>query len=84
MIRLELLFLMEAFMGVLMLILLLKISQMKKQVDEITKEVRDYLTFIEEDMKQEEISAKGKRRTGTTKEEEESRLIQAVLQEYFP
>ena len=84
MIRLELLFLMEGFMGILMFILLHKISQMKKQVDDITKEVHAYLSFLENDVEKEIAETKLEAVQKIGKDEAENRLIQAVLQEYFP
>lgn len=84
MIRLELLFLMEGFMGILMFILLHKISQMKKQIDDITKEVHAYLSFLENDVEKEIAETKLEAVQKIGKDEAENRLIQAVLQEYFP
>lgn len=88
MIRLELLFLMQCLLGILMMIFLHKINRMKKQVDEITKEVKAYLTFIEtevkEETKEEPIFGKTEKTVKISKDEAENRLIQAVLQEYFP
>lgn len=96
MFRLEWLFLMQLAMGVLMIIFLQKLTQMKKQVDEITKEVINYISYITADMEeeiiQEPISVKKepKKEEKTTKklsrnekEEAENRLIEAVLSEYF-
>ena len=41
MFRIELLFLMQCLQGILMLFFLHRINQLKKQVDSITKEVKD-------------------------------------------
>lgn len=57
---------------------------MKKQVDDITKEVKDYLTFIEEDSEQESLSMKGEKKANVSRDEIDNHLIQTVLQEYFP
>lgn len=84
MIHLELLFLMQCLLGILMLIFLHKINRMKKQVDDITKEVKDYLTFIEEDSEQESLSMKGEKKANVSRDEIDNHLIQTVLQEYFP
>lgn len=98
MIRLELLFFMQCLQGILMVVFLHKISRMKKQVDEITKEVKSYLSFIEDDIVQEKIQEENLKKNSKedkldiktekngkiSKDEAENRLIQAVLQEYFP
>jgi len=91
MIRLEWLFLMQIFMGILMIVFLQKLAQMKKQVDEITQEVTKYISYITEEM-QEELEETQKKKniiskpTGAEKKEQDeaqNRLIQAVLGEYF-
>lgn len=91
MIRLEWLFLMQIFMGILMIVFLQKLTQMKKQVDEIVQEVTNYISYITEDM-QEELEENQQKKNiilkqnGTErmeKEEAQNRLIQAVLGEYF-
>ncbi len=80
MIRLELLFAVQIGTAILMFLVLQKITQMKKQIDDILREVENYLQFISE---QEEEVARPvmKKRKG---EEEQNRIIQAVLGEYFP
>ena len=83
MFRIELLFLMQCLLGILMLIFLHKINQIKKQVDSITKEVKEYLTFIEEEAELENVTT-NKNDVKISKDEAENRLIQSVLQEYFP
>ncbi len=88
MFRLELLFLMQCLLGILMMFFLHKINQIKKQVDEITKEVKDYLSFVEQDVedeiRQQAPSEKKVKQEVLSKDEAENRLIQAVLKEYFP
>ncbi len=80
MIRLELLFALQIGMLFMMFLFLQKITQMKKQVDNILKEVGDYLQFISEEEEKNTQPVMKKKR----KEEEENRIIQAVLGEYFP
>lgn len=53
MIRLEWVFLMQLAMGIIMIIFLQKLTQMKKQVDEVTREVMNYISYITEDMEEE-------------------------------
>ena len=84
MFRLELLFLMQCLLGIFMMIFLHKMNQIKKQIDDITKEVKDYISFIEEDIEQETLSAAKKNTIKQSKDEEENHIIQAVLKEYFP
>lgn len=84
MFRLEWLFLTQCLLGILMMIFLHKINQIKKQVDDITKEVKAYLTFIEEDIEQEPQKAKKQKTVKVSKDEVENHLIQTVLKEYFP
>lgn len=93
MVQLEWVFLLQAAMGVLMVIFLHKISRLQKQIDHIVKEVKKYIDFITEtDLeivdKAEEFhaeSGKGMVKTMSKKEKEEAqnRLIQSVLGEYF-
>ncbi|MBQ6843079.1 MAG: hypothetical protein IJO60_00415 [Agathobacter sp.] len=84
MFRIELLFLMQCLLGILMLFFLHRINQLKKQVDSITKEVKDYLTFIEEETELEELPKNQESMIKISKDERENHLIQAVLGEYFP
>lgn len=69
-----------------MIVFLQKLTQMKKQVDEITKEVTNYISYITEDM-EEKDSLEGEKVLANMdkreKEEAQNRLIQAVLGEYF-
>lgn len=95
MFRLEWLFLMQLIMGVLMIVFLQKLTQMKKQVDEITKEVMNYISYVTEDMEedlQETFSTKKEHpreekspeiMNQKEREDAQNRLIQAVLGEYF-
>lgn len=101
MITIEWIFFVQLLISVLVIILLRKMTQMKKQVDEIIKEVKEYVTFITE-MPEEEIDEKvneqityrqnsdvknlKQNQTGKKmdKDEAQTRLIQAVLGEYFP
>lgn len=83
MIDMELLFIMQCVQGILMLFFLLQINKLKKQVDNIIKEVKAYLTFIEEEAELEDLSQPQKN-VKISKEEAENHLIQSVLQEYFP
>lgn len=95
MFRLEWLFFMQLVMGILMILFLQKLTQMKKQVDEITKEVTNYISYITEEMEDTETPTSEKKITSQTRnevknqgkkarEESQNRLIQTVLQEYFP
>lgn len=94
MVRFEWLFLMQIVMGILMIVFLQKLIQIKKQIDKIVKEVSNYITYITDDMEDSENVIEENlikmRKTGensTNKKEEEeaqNRLIQAVLREYFP
>lgn len=84
MIRLEWLFFIQLVMGILMLLFLRKLNQMKKQVDMVTKEVMNYISYVTEDIEKEQYEEKLPQKL-TKKEDEEAqnRLIQAVLGEYF-
>ena len=77
--RLEWIFLAQLLTGLLMLCFLRKLMEIKREMDRITKEVTNYVSYITEDtneiMKIEEKKEK---------EEAQNRLIQAVLGEYFP
>lgn len=55
MFQFEVLFLMQAGMGILMVIMLRKIVQIKKQINKVVKEVEEYITFITEEAEQEEV-----------------------------
>ena len=83
----ELLFLMQCLLGIFMMIFLHKMNQIKKQIDTITKEVTQYLVFLEEDMEEETFiknSESGEYKAEISQEEAQNHLIQAVLKEYFP
>ena len=80
----ELFLLTQCLMGILMLICLQKITRLKKQIDLITKEVKQYLAFLEEDMEEEHFPQKREGSEKISKDEAESHLIQAVLTEFFP
>lgn len=82
--RLEWLFFIQLVMGILMLLFLRKLNQMKKQVDMVTKEVMNYISYVTEDIEKEQNEEKLPQKL-TKKEDEEAqnRLIQAVLGEYF-
>ena len=67
-------------MGVLLIILLRKITILKKQTDDIIKEVKNYLDCVLEEP--EETPYVKKEKSG--RDEQQNRLIQAVLGEYFP
>lgn len=97
MIRLEWILFMQISMGILMVILLQKLIQMKKQVDGIIQEVTNYITFITENEeksvsedvffeKQKSNMIQNSVKTGSIKELEnaQNQLIQAVLGEFFP
>lgn len=97
MFRLEWLFLMQIGMGILMFIFLQKLLQMKKQVDEIIKEITNYIAFLmeneEKDPKEDVFFEEQNVKTGLKKSKIESakeletaqnQLIQAVLGEFFP
>ena len=94
MVRFEWLFLMQIVMGILMIVFLQKLIQIKKQIDKIIKEVSNYITYITDDMKDSEnvieencikMRKTGEKSTNKKEEEEaQNRLIQAVLREYFP
>ena len=95
MIRLEWLFLMQFIMGGLMIVFLRKQMQMKRQLDEMTREVTNYISYITEDVVEESHEGAREdmqiieRRSKEHKKEKDiddaqNRLIQAVLGEYFP
>ena len=50
----------------------------------ITKEVKQYLAFLEEDMEEEYFSETKASNAKISKDEAENTLIQAVLKEIFP
>ena len=82
MIRLEWLFFTQLLLGIFMVILLQKLTQMKKQVDEIVREVNAYITYITENVDEGTRSEKMKEKK--QKEELQNQLIQSVLGEFFP
>lgn len=82
----EWLFFMQIIMVILMIVFIQKLNQMKKQIDNITKEVSQYISFITDDIEEEqkiEMSVSPKL-VEKKPEEAQNRLIQAVLGEYFP
>ena len=85
MIRLEVLFLTQLVVGVIMIIMLQKINSTKKQVDDIMNQVKEYLSFITQDVEEEEKKERFSEKIKTKKNSEESqnRLIEAVLGDFF-
>lgn len=72
-----------AVMGILLIILLQKITILKKQTDDIVKEVKSYLECVLEDS--DEGPTEGLHKENfQEKEEQQNRIIQAVLGEFFP
>lgn len=87
MVRFEWLFLMQIVMGILMIVFLQKLTQMKKQMDKITQEVSNYIAYVTEDIEENEETVTEEKHMEISKndtEEAKNRLIQAVLKEYFP
>lgn len=95
MVRFEWLLLMQMVMGILMIVFLQKLIQIKKQMDKIIQEVSNYITYVTEDIEEsretlteeprmEMEKTEGKSTNKKETEEEKNRLIQAVLREYFP
>ncbi len=95
MVRLEWLFFMQIVMGILMIVFLQKLTQIKKQMDKIIQEVSNYITYVTEDLEESQevvteenpMKMKTSEKNSTIKsetEEAKNRLIQAVLREYFP
>lgn len=80
---LELLLIMQGILVILMFIFLRKMNGIKEQIDQITKEVKDYLKFIEEDISQEDKIIK-ENQSEKKKEDVQNYIIQSVLKEYFP
>ena len=97
MFRLEWLFFTQIILTILMIIFLQKLLQMKKQVDEIIKEITNYIAYVTENEeesaysdvffeKQNQGNEEIQRIIGEKKELEtaQNQLIQAVLGEFFP
>ena len=94
MVQLEWIFLLQAVMGLLMIVFLHKISRLQKQLDHIVKEVKQYVEFVTETDAAEghehgtEEAGMGKasarKMSKREKEAAQNRLIQSVLGEYFP
>ena len=87
MVHFEWLFLMQIVMGILMIVFLQKLTQIKKQVDKITQEVSNYIAYVTEDIEENEETMTEEKHMEISKndtEEAKNRLIQAVLKEYFP
>ena len=87
MVHFEWLFLMQIVMGILMMVFLQKLTQIKKQVDKITQEVSNYIAYVTEDIEENEETVTEEKHMEISKndtEEAKNRLIQAVLKEYFP
>ena len=81
---LELLLIMQGLLIILMLVFLRRMNGVKGQIDQITKEVKEYLNFIEEDVHQEEEKTIKENIPTKGREDAQNYIIQAVLKEYFP
>lgn len=74
-----------AAMGVLLIILLRQITILKKQTEEIVQEVKAYVAYVMDDSSGQATDAPIKEpEKRQNNEETQSRIIQAVLGEYFP
>ena len=87
MVRFEWLLVMQIFLLVFMFIFYQKLVEMKKQVDDITKEVANYISYVTEEIELENqgesiINAQNTRKKES--EDAQNRLIQAVLGDFFP
>ena len=67
-------------MGILLIILLQKITILKKQTDDIVKEVKTYITYVLEEPEEKSLKPEDR----ASREDAQNKLIQAVLGEYFP
>ena len=76
--QLNLLLFIQIFLGMVIIVLLHKVGKLKAQVDEITKEVKGYISFIIEDESPKDT------REPKGGEDIQSSLIQSVLGEFFP
>lgn len=89
MFRFEWLFLIQMIMGGLLILLLIKVMQMKKQVDDVVKEILSYISFVTEEPQeemQENLETEPKmlsRKKKENQDELQNKLIQSVLGEYF-
>ena len=81
MLQLNLMLLSQAVLGIGFIMLLHKISKMRKQIDETTQKVQDYVAYITECEDAEEVTYKSGR---VQDDEQKSALLQAVLGDIFP
>ena len=82
--QLNLLLVIQVFLGMIIVILLHKVGKLKVQVDEITKEVKDYISFIIEDEASSETDTQKNPGDVKSGDAMQSSLIQSVLGEFFP
>ena len=82
--QLNFLLFIQVFLGMIIVILLHKVCKLKAQVDEITKEVKDYISFIIEDEDSSGIDSLKNPEDVKSEEAMQSSLIQSVLGEFFP
>ena len=77
-----------SFLGIVLVFLLLRINQMKKQLEMMQKTVQKYVTYIiEEDEEENRISRYAPLETKKSRfrdDAEKNELIQNVLSEIFP
>ena len=89
MFRLEFLFVLQLVIGIILIVVLRKIMQMKKQVDTVIEEVKNYIQFVteeeQENPKQRDVVQNHtySKHSKAEKDEMDSKLIQVVLGEYF-
>jgi hypothetical protein len=82
--QLYLLLFIQVFLGIIIAILLHKVGKLKAQVDEITREVKDYISFIIEDEASAEADTPKVLNDIKSGEAMQSSLIQSVLGDFFP
>ena len=89
MFRVEVLFFMQIVTGVLMILVLHKMVQMKNKVEKVIQEVENYITFVTQEEEEQSMPMQAGEGVKTAKskkenlDEAQTKLIQAVLGEYF-
>lgn len=74
----------QAIVLVILLVTARRIRMMKKEMDKVGAQVRDYLDIVLQNDEEDTLETKNVNLINAKRDEEENRIISTVLQEIFP
>ena len=74
----------QVLMLVILLVIAMRVRRMKKEMDKICEQVKNYLDYVLENDEDETPESDTDATVRAKRDEEENRIISTVLQEIFP